>query len=84
MLCFSARRARLVRAGRRHSASRLIRVWDMAGLLMTCEHWSVPTGVYASVLAGVRLGVPQPDRAASAIPAGVLLAGSHQRRHAVV
>jgi hypothetical protein len=34
----SAPPARLVRVSRRDSASRLIRVWDIAGLLVTCGH----------------------------------------------
>jgi hypothetical protein len=40
--CFNARRARLARASRRHSASRLVRVWDMAVLLVTSGHEERP------------------------------------------
>jgi hypothetical protein len=52
----------------RHSASKLLRVWDMALLLVTHGHEERPDRVHASVLAGVPLAVPQPIMAATQSP----------------
>jgi hypothetical protein len=65
--CLSARRARPDRASWRHSAFRLISVWDMAVLVVTYGHEERPDGVHARV----PLAVPQPNRAGSAIPQAI-------------